>query len=122
MIAVSVRTVSNTELTATGVVFCRRSRIFRMFWRKQARRFARSRSGVTALEFAILAPTFLIVLVGTMEVGIAYGAQASLQNAANIAARLVRTGQAQATALTQTQFRDQICASIQPLLACDENL
>jgi Flp pilus assembly protein TadG len=77
-----------------------------MFWRSKTRRFSRSRSGATAIEFAI----------------VAYGAQASLQNAANAAARLVRTGQAQSGALTQTQFRDQICSSIQPLLSCDANL
>lgn len=93
-----------------------------MFWRNKRRRFVRSRSGATALEFAIVAPVFLVALVGTMEVGIAYGAQASLQNSANAAARLVRTGQAQGGSLTQTQFHDVICANIQPLLACDSNL
>ena len=93
-----------------------------MFWRSKKRRFSRCRSGATAIEFAIVAPVFLVALVGTMEVGIAYGAQASLQNAANVAARLVRTGQAQGAALTQAQFRDQICANIQPLLSCDSNL
>lgn len=93
-----------------------------MFWRGKRRRFVRNRSGATALEFAIVGPIFLIALVGTMEVGIAYGAQASLQNAANSAARLVRTGQAQTSALTQTQFRNAVCANIQPLLGCDANL
>jgi len=93
-----------------------------MFWSNLAKRFARSRAGATAIEFAIVAPVFLVALVGTMEVGVAYGAQASLQNSANFAARLVRTGQAQAVALSSTQFRDQICGRIQPLLACDGNL
>lgn len=93
-----------------------------MFWRNKRRKFFRSRSGATALEFAIVAPVFLVALVGTMEIGIAFGAQASLQNSANMAARLVRTGQVQSSALTQQQFRDQICGNIQPLLACDSNL
>ena|SRR5690242_5933008 len=93
-----------------------------MFWRSKTRRFSRSRSGATAIEFAIVAPIFLVALIGTMEIGIAYGAQASLQNSANAAARLVRTGQAQGGALTQEQFRNQICTNIQPLLSCDSNL
>jgi Flp pilus assembly protein TadG len=97
-------------------------RVLSMFRRSKARRFSKNRSGTAAIEFAIVAPAFLVALVGTMEIGIAYGAQASLQNSANVAARLVRTGQAQGNSLTQQQFRDQICANIQPLLACDSNL
>ncbi|MFT3728067.1 MAG: pilus assembly protein [Terricaulis sp.] len=93
-----------------------------MFWRKQRQHFARNRAGVTAIEFAIVAPVFLLALLGTVEVGVAFGAQASLQNSANVAARLVRTGQAQAVALSSTQFRNQICSTIQPLLTCDGNL
>jgi len=94
-----------------------------MFWRKRTkRRLSGCRSGATALEFAIVAPVFLLALVGTIEVGIAYGAQAALQNAANAASRMVRTGQVQSGALTQQQFRTQICNNIQPLLACDTNL
>jgi Flp pilus assembly protein TadG len=94
-----------------------------MFWRKRTKRsFARSRSGATALEFAIVAPAFLLALVGTLEVGIAYGAQASLQNAANAAARMIRTGQVQSGSLTQQQFRTLICNNVQPLLGCDTNL
>jgi len=94
-----------------------------MFWRKRTKRkFACSNSGSTALEFAIVAPVFLVALFGTMEVGIAYGAQASLQNSANQAARMVRTGQVQGQSMTQQQFRTQICNNIQPLLVCDSNL
>lgn len=94
-----------------------------MFWRKRTRRsFARSRSGATALEFAIVAPVFLIALIGTMEVGIAYGAQAALQNSANQVARMVRTGQIQTAGITKDQFRTLVCNNIQPLLTCDTNL
>ena len=98
-------------------------------------------AGSAALEFALVAPVFFILLMGTIEAGVIFFAQSVLQNATNDAARLVRTGQITGTlpnqvltqaeinagmvagqAMTQAQFRTFICNEIAPLLSCNANL
>jgi Flp pilus assembly protein TadG len=81
--------------------------------------------GSAALEFAMVAPVFFLLLMGTMETGIMFFAQSSLQNAVNDAARLVQTGQSgcfttdvnnNCVPMTAAQFRAQICSEVMPLL------
>jgi Flp pilus assembly protein TadG len=81
--------------------------------------------GSAAIEFAMVAPVFFLMMMGTIEAGIMFFAQSSLQNALNDAARLVRTGQStcftrdasnNCVAMTATQFRTQICNGVAPLL------
>jgi Flp pilus assembly protein TadG len=100
-----------------------------------------ARAGSAALEFALVAPVFFILLMGSIEVGVMFFGQMVLQNATNDAARLVRTGQVTGTlpnqvltqaqinagmvagqAMTQAQFRNFICNEISPVLACNSNL
>jgi Flp pilus assembly protein TadG len=81
---------------------------------------ADARGGSAALEFALVAPIFFLLMFAIIETSIIYFAQASLQYAVNDVARLVRTGQAQA--MSQSTFRTQICNDIAPLLACSGNL
>jgi len=91
--------------------------------RDTARRMRRdSRKASAAMEFAIIAPVFFILLMGIIENGVIYFAGSTLQYATDTAARLVRTGQAQASSMTQAQFRTNICNNISPILACDTNL
>ena len=52
-----------------------------------------SRSGMAAVEFAMVAPAFFLFLFGIIETGVIFFAQSALTNATNDAARLVRTGQ-----------------------------
>lgn len=114
--------------------------------RRRLRRVARrmrstARAGSAALEFAMIAPVFFVLLMGLIEAGVIFFAQSVLQNATNDAARLIRTGQVTGTlpnqvltqaeinagmvvgqAMTQAQFRTYICNDIAPLLACNANL
>jgi Flp pilus assembly protein TadG len=87
-----------------------------------ARMRAQARAGSAAVEFAMIAPVFFLLLMGIMENGVIYFAGATLQNATDDIARQIRTGQAQAAGMTQQQFRTAICNEIAPLLACDANL
>lgn len=80
--------------------------------------FRRDRRGATAVEFALIALPFFAVILAILETAIIYFADNALDTATNDAARLVRTGQAQAQKFDATAFRDQICASVTPLLAC----
>lgn len=91
--------------------------------RRNAQRMRKAaRAGSAALEFALIAPIFFVLLMGTMEVGIMFFAQFTLQNAVMTAARTIRTGQVAAANMTATQFRTAICSQISPILACDGNL
>jgi Flp pilus assembly protein TadG len=82
----------------------------------------RATSGSAALEFAFVAPIFFALLLGIIQAGIVFFAQETLQNAVMDAGRLVRTGQAQATQMTQQQFRDLVCAEVSALLDCNASL
>ena len=68
-------------------------------WQSRAlRRFRRrlradGNKGSAAMEFAMVAPVFFLLLMGTIEAGVIFFAQSALQNAVNDTARLVRTGQ-----------------------------
>lgn len=81
-----------------------------------------ARAGSAALEFAFVAPVFFILLMGTIEVGIMFLAQFTLQNATDDAARMIRTGQVALNGITQAQFRQKICNAVAPLMQCDSHL
>jgi Flp pilus assembly protein TadG len=93
--------------------------------RANARRMrADGRKGSAAIEFALIAPVFFLLLMGIIENGVIYFAGSTLQYATDNAARFVRTGQAQAMspAMTETDFRNRICADAAPIIACNSNL
>lgn len=81
-----------------------------------------AKKGSAAIEFAVVAPVFFLFLMGIIEVGTVYVANSILQKATDDAARYIRTGQAQAVHMTQSQFRTYLCSRISTLLACDSNL
>jgi Flp pilus assembly protein TadG len=80
--------------------------------------------GSAAIEFAMVAPVFFILLMATMEAGIMFFAQSALQNALNDTARLVRTGQtacytmsgATCVPMTTAQFKTKLCSEVSTLL------
>ena len=96
----------------------------------------KSESGSAALEFAFVAPVFFFLMAGILQLGIMTASQFVLQNSITIAARMVRTGQAQsidptqptaqcpgsATPITygtqQKWFDGQVCCNVTPLLDC----
>jgi Flp pilus assembly protein TadG len=67
----------------------------------------KSRRGVTAVEFALLAPTFFLMLMGITESCLMMGAQQLLENAAYNTSRLAKTGFS-STGQTQAQTVSQI--------------
>lgn len=87
-----------------------------------ARTRTRRTSGSAAVEFALVAPPFFLILFAIFETGIVFFANSTLDNAVTDASRLIRTGQVQGGAMNQAQFRDFVCARIQSLMRCDENL
>ncbi len=60
--------------------------------RRAARSFAEARSGVAALEFALVAAPFLFMLFAIIEIAMVMFASAALETATEDAAREIRTG------------------------------
>lgn len=81
-------------------------------------RFARNDKGATAVEFALILVPFLTLLFMTMETGVVFLAQQSLETAAADAGRLVMTGQAQS--LSAAAFKSKICAKNYAMFDCNK--
>jgi Flp pilus assembly protein TadG len=94
----------------------------KFFWRRarDVSRFRAARQGATAIEFALIAPAFLALLIAIFETTIFLFAQQTLQNAALQAGRLIMTGQAQTGNLTQSQFAADICPYVQAVFTCSK--
>lgn len=82
------------------------------FYRRRLVRFVAATRAATAVEFALIAPFFLGILIAILQVSVYLFAQQALQTAAMQAGRLFMTGQAQTD--SQTQFKNQICQSYLP--------
>ena len=76
---------------------------------ESVRRFARSRSGVAAVEFALVALPFFAILFSLVETGMVFIGDTTLQNAVKRAAREVRTGQAADQGFDLAAFRTALC-------------
>jgi Flp pilus assembly protein TadG len=74
--------------------------------------------GVTAIEFAFVAPIFALLFFAILEAGLISLTQALLQNAVNDASRSIKVGQVQSTGISQDQFRDAVCEGGFGLIAC----
>jgi Flp pilus assembly protein TadG len=85
---------------------------------RDAARFCSTDGGATAVEFALIAPAFVATLVAVLQTAIFLFAQQTLQMAAAQAGRLFMTGQAQTSNMTQAQFLNAICPTIQALFSC----
>jgi Flp pilus assembly protein TadG len=79
----------------------------------------RANAGTAAIEFAMIAPVFFLLIFATIETGMAFLADITLQNAVLVTGRLVRTGQAQNLNMSQEQFRASLCSQVQYMLSCD---
>lgn len=105
-----------------GFVDTWRKRTGERLSRISARLCTETRAGSAAIEFALIAPIFFVLLMGTLEIGIIFLANFVLQNATNDAARQIRTGQVALSAMSQEDFRQLVCGKIGPMLRCDANL
>ena len=81
-------------------------------------RYGRNMSGVTAIEFAILAPLFIGMLAVITETGVMMFTEYTLQASVQEASRLVRTGQAQAGGFSAAQFKAKICNTASLIIDC----
>ncbi len=78
------------------------------------------RRGATALEFGLVAPTFLVAAGAILEFSVMLFTSSVMEGAALDAGRQVRTGLAQKSADPLTAFKNQLCASLYFGVDCDE--
>jgi Flp pilus assembly protein TadG len=81
--------------------------------RRTARALARSTGGATAVELALVAVPFFLLLFGTIELALVFLLSTSLENATDLAARQVRTGEMQtAGGATAASFKTLVCNNL----------
>lgn len=76
------------------------------------------RRGGTTMEFGIIGSIFLMLLFAIFEMGYMVFVQSTLDSSARTAARLIRTGQAQAASNPQTFFQNALCADVSTVIGC----
>jgi len=82
-------------------------------------RAGRDVKATTAVEFALVAPLVIALILGAMQIAVIYLAQAELENAAEQAARLVLTNQAPASGSAgQASFQSAVCGYLPALFTC----
>ncbi|MFN0265271.1 TadE/TadG family type IV pilus assembly protein [Tepidamorphus sp. 3E244] len=86
------------------------------------RSFGRDDSGTTAVEFGLIAAPFFALMFAIIQIGLIFFSGQVLDNATTEAARLIRTGQAQASGYTAADFKSAICLSSGTLFDCQSNL
>jgi Flp pilus assembly protein TadG len=83
-----------------------------------ARRLLRDRTAAAAVEFAIIGPTFLLLLLAILELGYMVFVQSVLDAAARDAARLIRTGQVQTSGNATQTFQNKLCSDVGWIIGC----
>lgn len=86
--------------------------MIRLHIRRLLRRFRHDRRGAAAIETALVTGPFLWLLLATAETGVMLTAEYLVENGAQKAARMIRTGQVQSQGVTQAQFKQFVCAGV----------
>ena len=86
-------------------------------------RFGRDREGAAALEFAILAVPFMLLMFATFETFFAFAGEQLIANAVETMARKIRTGeitfgQGKSTDVTEAEFRQLFCDEVSIMRMC----
>lgn len=85
---------------------------------RQADGFLKDDKGATAVEFAMVAPLFFLMLGVTLETGVMMFSEYVLQTSVQEASRFVRTGRAQEQGMTANAFKAKICDLAGMIMDC----
>jgi Flp pilus assembly protein TadG len=83
-----------------------------------ARKLAGDEAGSPAVEFALVFPIFIGVVLATLQAGSIFLAKAFFESGAETAARVVLTNQT--SSLTAAQFKTEICNQLTALFNCGQ--
>jgi len=83
------------------------------------KRFVRNRRGSTAIEFAILALPFALLVFGILESCISFAGQEVMANITDDVARQLRTGQLRPADVAGSKLTTLICSRLQIIVSTD---
>ncbi|MBY3136778.1 MULTISPECIES: TadE/TadG family type IV pilus assembly protein [Rhizobium] len=100
-----------------------KGRAFAPFRFLRFRALARSRDGAAAIEFALLAIPYFLVIFAILETFVAFAAEELVSNAVDTMSRRMRTGQitynlGRTTDMNEAQFRQAFCDEVSILIRC----
>lgn len=76
--------------------------------------------GVAAIEFAFVAPPFLLLVMGIVEFSIMFFTSSVIEGATKEAARQIRTGKVQSAADPEADFRARLCDALSGIIDCNQ--
>lgn len=88
---------------------------------KRTRRYLKNREGTAAIEFAILAIPFFMLLFAILELAIVFFINSTLNHSVSEAGRQIRTGNFQACG-SQAKFKELVCTNMSGLGNCEKRL
>lgn len=80
--------------------------------RRLLARFARARGGATAVEYALIAGPFLLLVFAIIELALVSLISVTLENAVSDAGRKIRTGELQTAGGTAATFKASMCSEM----------
>lgn len=86
------------------------------------RRFIENRKGSAAIEFAILALPFMVLIFAILEIAIMFFIDSGLDSALHKAVRQVRVGTAKTNAWNLASFKTAVCSELSYSFSCSANL
>jgi Flp pilus assembly protein TadG len=89
---------------------------------KMLKAFRGDRSGSAAIEFAILALPFMVLIFAIIEISVMFFVDSGLDAALHKAVRKVRVGSAKTNAWTVREFKAAVCADLSYSFSCNANL
>lgn len=84
--------------------------------------FRKNNRGATAVEFAMLAAPLFLLLIGTVQLGVIFLANQTLDAAIDNAGRLIQTGQLQGNGTDIDELKTLVCDQIPFLSSCEDNI
>src|SRR5579871_1804788 len=94
----------------------------RVSFAKALRDFGGNRKGNAAVQFAMVAVPFFMMLFAIIETGLVFFAQQALETATQDTARLLLTGQAQSANYSQSQFKTALCNNLASFFDCTNGI
>ncbi len=105
----------------TSITNCDRNRVSRTSIGLLPK-FRANTDGSTAIEFAMVGLPFLMLLFGTMLIGLFFFTTFALENAVERAARLILTRQVTNTNMSEAAFKTEVCSRAPVFVDCRNNL
>ncbi len=88
--------------------------------RRRVDELLRDERGSAVIEFALVGPPFILLLVGTLEIALMFFTSTVIEGATKEAARQIRTGQIQTEADPLVAFQAELCDALVNVIDCSD--